>query len=174
MTGQIYKLMLERIIIIALITLGYCCVFWEGMIFGGIGDWMERNAPEWLWKPLGGCYICACMWIGSIVYFILYGTPSDIFNVGVWLLSCIGAMGVNASISQFVDKRHKVEITDMPVHERMEIHPNGDVTIKIIDDDEKDKNKGDDFVYKTEVQWNLDNPEFLKHIIRNQKGSEGE
>lgn len=99
--------MLESIFIVALVTLGYCCVFWEGMIFGKLGDLAENNLPEWLWKPIGGCYICACMWIGSIVYWLLYAN-----NAKEWLLTCIGAMGVNAAISQFVDKRHKVEIVN--------------------------------------------------------------
>lgn len=119
--------MIEHIFIIALCTLGYCCVFWEGMIFQSIGDFMECNTPQWLWKPLGGCYICACMWIGSIVYAVLYGLPNTRASVVEWFITCIGAMGVNAAISQFVDKHHKVDITDLPsgglIRERWEIHP---------------------------------------------------
>jgi len=99
--------MIEQLLIVALVTLGYCCVFWEEMIFEGIGDWMDCHLPEWLWKPLGGCYICACMWIGSLVYWLLFAN-----GVKDWLITCIGAMGVNAAISQFVDKRHKVEIVN--------------------------------------------------------------
>lgn len=105
------QIMLTHILIIALFTLGYCCIFWEGMIFERIGNWMECNAPEWLWKPLGGCYICACMWIGTILYVVLYQSHT-LTRPGVvdWFVTCVGAMGFNAAISQFVDKRHKVEI----------------------------------------------------------------
>lgn len=86
--------MIAHILIIALFTLGYCCTFWEGMIFERIGDFMECNFPEWLWKPLGGCYICACMWIGSGVYVVLWGTSwLD------WFITCVGAMGINAAVS---------------------------------------------------------------------------
>lgn len=86
--------MIEHIVIIALFTLGYCCTFWEGMIFEAIGDYMECNLPEWMWKPLGGCYVCACMWIGSGIYIILWW--KDIVD---WFVTCVAAMGVNAFVS---------------------------------------------------------------------------
>jgi len=108
--------MIEKIFIIAFFTLGYCCTFWPGMIFGRIGDYMDTHAPEWLWKPLGGCYICACMWVGSVVYLLLYAHVCGIwaFNWVDWFASCVGAMGVNAVISQFVDKEHEAETTETP------------------------------------------------------------
>lgn len=86
--------MIERILIIALFTMGYCCTFWEGMIFHAVGDYMEQHIPDWLWKPLGGCYICACMWIGSGLYFIAWH-----ISLLDWWVTCVGAMGVNAIIS---------------------------------------------------------------------------
>jgi len=110
----IYKKMIEKIFIIAFFTLGYCCAFWPGMIFGRIGDWMDTHAPEWLWKPIGGCYICACMWIGSAVYWGAFG-GWRVLNYEAypeWLVCCITAMGVNAAVSQFVDKVHKAEIEE--------------------------------------------------------------
>jgi hypothetical protein len=103
--------MIEKILIIALVTLGYCCTFWPGMIFERIGDWMDEHAPEWLWKPLGGCYICACMWIGSLVYWVA-------FRDGWidWVLCCIGAMGLNAFISESTNKPEEIETKeDKPV-----------------------------------------------------------
>lgn len=99
--------MIEHILIIALFTLGYCCTFWEGMIFERAGDWMECNFPDWLWKPLGGCYICACMWIGSGVYAVLYTWPHTRAQVIEWFITCVGAMGVNASVSLLQPKEPK-------------------------------------------------------------------
>lgn len=120
---------MEHILIVAFITLGYCCIFWEGMIFQNIGDWMECNVPEWLWKPLGGCYICACMWIGSIVYLIINSdsihTHTVSYNIKDWLLTCIGAMGVNAAISQFVDRRHTIDIASTPTTIEYNVNPDG-------------------------------------------------
>lgn len=90
--------MLIHMVVIALFTLGYCCTFWEGMIFAALGDYMECNMPDWIWKPLGGCYICACMWIGSGVYWLLYAD-----SLQDWFITCVGAMGINAVIS-FISK----------------------------------------------------------------------
>jgi len=110
--------MIEHILIIAFFTLGYCCTFWEGMIFQRIGDWMECNMPQWLWKPIGGCYICACMWVGSIVYWTMFYDKTKFAPLTTgerlldWFITCVGAMGINAAISQFVDKRHEVEIVN--------------------------------------------------------------
>lgn len=108
--------MIQQILVIALVTLGYCCTFWEEMILQRVGEWMECNAPQWIWKPLGGCYICACMWIGSIVYWILYNKPYPgggiTVNVVDWFITCVGAMGVNAGISLFVDKGDDAEIIE--------------------------------------------------------------
>ena len=87
--------MLEKSAIVSLFTIGYCCTFWQGMIFEKIGDWMEENLPG-LWKPLGGCYICACMWIGSIVYWARWHE-----SFLDWFITCVCAMGINAAISQF-------------------------------------------------------------------------
>lgn len=126
--------MIERILIIALVTLGYCCIFWEDMIFQCIGDWMECNVPQWLWKPLGGCYICAPMWIGSIVYWILWNKPFPGGGITVdvtdWIITCVGAMGVNAAISQLVDKYHKVEIINEQIEQQK---TNVEVTINYED-----------------------------------------
>lgn len=95
--------MLEHIFIIALFTLGYCCTFWEGMIFEHIGNWMELRVGWW-WKPLGGCYICACMWVGTIAYWCLWGNSSQ-HTLLNWFVTCVGAMGVNAAVSLLQQKQ---------------------------------------------------------------------
>lgn len=89
--------MVEKILTISLCTIGYCCTFWQGMIFERIGDWLELSLPEWINKPLWQCYICCCMWFGSLVYWVLFGD-----SITQWLVCCIGAMGVNAITNELI------------------------------------------------------------------------
>lgn len=89
--------MLERIIVIALMTFGYCATFWPGMIFEKLGNKLEQHLPERVTKPLFGCYICATMWFGSLAYWV--GYHHDVVN---WLGTCIGAMGFNALLSKIL------------------------------------------------------------------------
>lgn len=96
--------MIEKIIIISLFTIGYCCTFWEGMIFEKIGDWLEAHLPEWINKPTWQCYICTCFWLGTALYWLLWGAGWK-----EWLLTVIPAMGLNAVISQFTNKPEELE-----------------------------------------------------------------
>ena len=59
--------MIERIVILALISIGACSTMWEGMVFEKYGDWLERNFGEYWSKPLGKCYVCASFWISLII-----------------------------------------------------------------------------------------------------------
>lgn len=97
--------MIEKIIIISLFTIGYCCTFWEGMIFEKIGDWMDAHLPEWINKPTWSCYICTCFWLGTALYWLVFPHCTKFIEWNgkafEWGL-CIGAaMGLNAVISQF-------------------------------------------------------------------------
>ena len=87
--------MLEKIFIISFWVFGFCCTFWEGMIFGKIGNWLDDRLPEWLAKPLYQCYICSCFWWGSLIYWVFLGD-----NWREWFIVVIAAMGVNAIISK--------------------------------------------------------------------------
>jgi hypothetical protein len=87
--------MITKVLIISLWTIGYCCTFWEGMIFEKIGNWLDERLPEYIQKPLYGCYICACFWWGSAIYFLfLYSSIQE------WFLCVISAMGLNAALSR--------------------------------------------------------------------------
>ena len=81
--------MIERIVILSLITIGICCTMWEDMIFERLGDMVEETFGEFWAKPLGKCYVCATFWMGGIAALIL-GWP-------VWY--AIPAMGLSAVIS---------------------------------------------------------------------------
>jgi hypothetical protein len=101
--------MIEKILIISLFTIGYCCTFWEGMIFEWIGNELDRLFPAWVNKPLWQCYICCCFWIGTFMHLFIWRE-----SVQEWLLTTIPAMGLNAVISQFTNKTQEVELKEMP------------------------------------------------------------
>lgn len=94
--------MLEKIIIISLFTIGYCCTFWEGMIFEKIGDTLEKWLPEYMNKPLWSCYICCCFWVGTFIHIFIWRE-----SVKEWILTTLSAMGLNAVISQLTNKQEE-------------------------------------------------------------------
>lgn len=107
--------MVEHVLIVALFTIGYCCTFWEGMIFERLGNIIEFYVGETLWKSLGGCYICACMWVGSLVYAVTWHTSwLD------WFVTCVSAMGVNAVVS-FIS-RISEEIQEHEANNNSNVH----------------------------------------------------
>lgn len=101
--------MIEKILIISLATIGYCCTFWPDMIFEKIGDWMEEHFPEWFNKPTWNCYICCVPWFGSAIYWLLMPHCTKYIswdgNIFEWLLTVIPAMGLNAIISELTKKK---------------------------------------------------------------------
>jgi hypothetical protein len=113
--------MIEKIIILALFTIGYCCTFWPGMIFEKAGNWLELQLPEWLWKPIGGCYICTAFWLGSAVYWVTWHN-----SLHEWFITVIGAMGFNAVISEFTNKPVEIEAEEPIVTTTIPIEGKGD------------------------------------------------
>ena len=87
--------MIEKIFIMSFFTIGYCCTFWEGQIFERIGNWLDERLPEFIAKPLYACFICACFWFGSAIYFLFLYT-----SIQEWFLCVISAVGLNAALSR--------------------------------------------------------------------------
>lgn len=87
--------MIEKTILTSLFVFGYCCIFWEGMIFEKVGNWLDDRLPEWLAKPLYQCFICACFWWGSLLYWLVWGG-----SVKEWFIVVVSAMGLNAVLSK--------------------------------------------------------------------------
>lgn len=83
-------------------TIGFCCIFWEGMLFEKTGNYLDEKLPEYLSKPLYGCYICACFWYGSAIYWLFLGSDWK-----EYFLTVFASMGLNAAIS----KLYKPEVT---------------------------------------------------------------
>lgn len=91
--------MIEKTILTSLFVFGYCCIFWEGMIFEKIGNWLDERLPEWLAKPLYQCYICSCFWWGTALYWLVWGN-----SVKEWFVVAVSAMGLNAVLSKLFAK----------------------------------------------------------------------
>lgn len=87
--------MIEKIAVISLFVFGYCCTFWDGMIFEKIGEWLEARLPEWITKPLFGCFICASFWWGSALYWLVWAN-----SMHEWFICVVSAMGLNAVLSK--------------------------------------------------------------------------
>lgn len=81
--------MIEKIIVLSLISIAISCTTWEDMIFSKPATWVETKLPEYITKPLFGCYICATFWWGGLSAYIL--------GWDIWL--CIPSMGFSAAIS---------------------------------------------------------------------------
>src|SRR5688572_30441471 len=89
--------MIEIIFVLSFLTIGYCCTFWDGMIFEKIAVWLESKLPEWIRMPLYECIICACFWWGSLFYWIFWGNSWK-----EWFICTVSAMGLNAVISRLI------------------------------------------------------------------------
>lgn len=69
------------------------------MIFESVGNWVERNFPEYLYKPLGGCAICAAFWFSTAIYWIMWANDWK-----EWVLVAIGSVGFNAIVVNLINK----------------------------------------------------------------------
>lgn len=91
--------MVERILISALVSYGYCACFWEGMIFYKVGEWVREKLPEWVCKPLFDCCVCNAFWIATFIYWLYWGSDWK-----EWILISIGSVGVNAIVANMINK----------------------------------------------------------------------
>lgn len=64
--------------------------FWEGMIFGKVGYWMETKI-HWLFMPTVGCPICMAPWHGLMMWYFFGINPRAI----------IIAAGINVIIARW-------------------------------------------------------------------------
>ena len=65
---------------------------WEGMVFGFVREWGEKNLPEYIQKPLYDCPICQVPYWGGVIYFLHYGLTEEM----PWVL--LMAMGWNTLV----------------------------------------------------------------------------
>lgn len=98
--------MIEKVALISFWVIGFCCTFWDEMIFGKVGSWLDERLPEYISKPLYGCFICACFWWGSAIYWIFLGS-----DVKEWFIVVVAAMGVNAALSKLF-AREEIDIVN--------------------------------------------------------------
>jgi hypothetical protein len=94
---------LEKSLIISLLTLSIWYTFQEGEIFQGLGKWFEKHLPEQVHPAVFACNVCITPWYGTVMYWLI---PWD--KVGLtrsflleWPLVIIGAMGINIIINKW-------------------------------------------------------------------------
>lgn len=104
--------MIEKVLLIAFFSYGYCSTFWEGMIFEKIGDWLKERLPEYIQKPLFLCPICNAFWSGTAIYWIFWANDWK-----EWLLVCICAIGINAVIVNLINKIEAISENLLPPDE---------------------------------------------------------
>lgn len=95
--------MTERIFYIALSIWAIHAVFWDGMIFGYVGNFIRNNFPTYMQKPLSECPICMIPYWGSAIYVLSYGFEWKI------LMVLLGAMGINAIIVKFLPENWNLD-----------------------------------------------------------------
>jgi len=88
--------LMELIIIFlanSLFIWGVHVCFQEGMIFGKVGNWIAKEFPIWIYKPLIGCPACMGFWWG------VYGASLVSDNLFQGFVYCICEVGFNWLIS---------------------------------------------------------------------------
>lgn len=88
--------MIEQSLFISLCVLAIWSLFWDGMILGFIGNWLEAKFPKSLYKMLAGCPICQCPYYGVLIYILKYGVTEDL----PWVI--LMAMGWNVLVVKFL------------------------------------------------------------------------
>jgi hypothetical protein len=96
--------MLEKILITSFLVFAINATMWEGMIFEGIQKFYWKLMAKWgvseeravYWsKPIFGCPICQTPWYGTVIFILIWP-----WNVKIWLVTIIGAMGLNAILTK--------------------------------------------------------------------------
>lgn len=82
--------MIEGFFVIAFIVKAVEACMWDDNIFGFVRV-LCRRFPKWLQKPLYDCGICMTPYYGSVAYYFIYQ-----HELKTWVITIIGAMGVNA------------------------------------------------------------------------------
>lgn len=83
--------MIEKIIILTLCSIAISSTTWEGMILSKPARWVESKLPEYITKPMFGCYVCCTFW-WSILFCAWLEWP---------VYFCLPALGLSAVISLF-------------------------------------------------------------------------
>ena len=98
--------MITHILVISLCVFSIWYVLQEGEIFGWLGNILSRILPAWLHDPAFECPVCQVPYYGSAIYYIFFfnGSWQD------WVLTVIGAMGLNVVILKLAPEKGEVRI----------------------------------------------------------------
>ncbi len=104
--------MVEKILIVALFSYGYCATFWPEQIFHGVGEWLSKRLPEWLCKPMFDCPLCNSFWVATLIYWIFWG---NVWHE--WIIISVCSIGVNAVIVNLINKVEDISDAIKPPNE---------------------------------------------------------
>jgi hypothetical protein len=96
--------MITHILVISLCVFSIWYVMQPGEIFGWLGNILSRILPAWLHDPAFECPVCMTAWYGSGIYYLFFfnGSWQD------WVLTVIGAMGLNVVILKLAPEKGEV------------------------------------------------------------------
>jgi hypothetical protein len=84
------------IIILALCLWGIAALFDEGMIFESIGNYLEKQLPRYILKPIMLCPACmSSLWTAAWAYYF------D-FTIERWLITTFAVCGLNYLVMKFL------------------------------------------------------------------------
>lgn len=95
--------MLEKSVIISLLTLSIWYTMQEGEIFEGLGKWFEKHLPEQIHPAVFACNVCMSVWYGTFLYWLIPWQKVGITGNALleWPLVIIAAMGINIVINKW-------------------------------------------------------------------------
>ena len=88
---------------------GINCLFSEGHLLEKWGDWIDKNMPEWIYKPTVGCPACMSSIHGILWFFI--GFPvcfHDALPIRLLIPFLISLCGLNFILIKFTSKERVI------------------------------------------------------------------
>lgn len=92
--------MIEKIFIISFLVFAIWYSMKPGEILGLLGDWLERQLPAKLHKPIFDCPVCMAGGYGAIIYWLIWAS-----TIREWLIVNIAAIGLNAILTNLFRPR---------------------------------------------------------------------
>lgn len=104
--------MIQLMFIVSFVVLFIHIIFWRGMIFENIGEYLRKALPEFIQKPLFECPICMAPWHGMII--LLIGKENHLWVINSWVefvLVLFGSGGINAVLIYIIEQGKSINKT---------------------------------------------------------------
>lgn len=87
--------MIEKLLFASIWCLGVYCIFSPNYILGSVGEFVRKDLPRWVTKPLFDCPPCMASVHGTLIHFTYGG---DVFS---WIPFVVCLSGLNYFATQF-------------------------------------------------------------------------